>query len=49
MDRLNGKREVQEVQIESFEQPTDDSLKYLTLEEDNALARGWAKLLNPGQ
>ena len=49
VDRLNGKREVQEVQIESFEQPTDDSLKYLTLEEDNALARGWAKLLNPGQ
>ena len=49
VDRLNGKREVQEVQIESFEQPTDDSLKYLTESEDDALARGWAKLLNPGQ
>lgn len=49
VDRLNGRKEVQEVQIESFEQPTDDSLKYLTESEDNALARGWAKLLNPGQ
>ena len=49
VDRLNGRREVQEVQVESFEQPKDDSLKYLTLEEDDALTRGWAKLLNPGQ
>ena len=49
VDRLNGKREVQEVQIESFEQPKDDSLKYLTESEDDALARGWAKLLNPAQ
>ncbi|MEO1763367.1 MAG: hypothetical protein AAFR83_15615 [Cyanobacteria bacterium J06629_18] len=49
VDRLNGRKEVQEVQIERFEQPTDDSLKYLIESEDDALARGWAKLLNPGQ
>lgn len=48
VDRINGRKEVLSIDITSYEQPTEDSLKYLTETEDDKLARGWQKLLNPG-
>lgn len=48
IDRINGTPELKQVEISEYNQPSDN-FDYLKPSEDDQLAKGWQKLLNPGQ